>query len=288
MSGSAATTDETGTLLEADLLRLTKHQGLGNDFLIALESLNPGLEPDPELARSVCNRHLGIGADGLIISLTPAEAGNDSCMVLLNADGSEAEISGNGIRCLGQALLRNVGVSEGDLRIETPGGVRQLRSVRGDADGEIWFRVDMGQMSDGPEAGRETKRYRAQRFATQRIGNPHLVLLVDDTESIDLPADGPLLESDYDDGMNIHFIDVVSPSEIRLRVWERGAGVTEACGSGATVAAAVAHQWGLVGEHVQVSMPGGVSTVEVTDHGILLTGPAVFVGEVAYPWAKTN
>ncbi len=270
------------------MLRLTKHQGLGNDFLIALESQNPGIQPDPELARSICERHLGIGADGLILSLNPAEESNDSCMVLLNADGSEAEISGNGIRCLGQALLRNQGVSEGDLRIETPGGVRHLHSVRGDADGEIWFRVDMGDMTPGPEAGPETKKYRAERFATQRIGNPHLVLLVDDTDAVDLEADGPKLESDYGDGMNIHFIEVVSPDEIRLRVWERGAGVTEACGSGATVAAAVAHRWGLVGEHVRVAMPGGLSTVEVTGGGILLTGPAVFVGEVAYPWTKPN
>ncbi|MGB3412917.1 MAG: diaminopimelate epimerase [Microthrixaceae bacterium] len=269
-------------------MRLTKHHGLGNDFLVALEALNPGLTPDPDLARAICDRHLGIGADGLILSLEPAEQSNDSCMVLLNADGSEAEISGNGIRCLGQALLRHEGISEGDKRIETPGGIRQLRSVRGDADGEIWFQVDMGTMTSGPDAGPATERYGAQRFATQRIGNPHLVLLVDDADDVDLEADGPALEADYGDGMNIHFINVASQDEINLRVWERGAGVTEACGSGATVAAAVAHGWGLVGDHVQVSMPGGVSTVEITEHGILLTGPAVFVGEVAYPWPTTN
>lgn len=274
--------------VEADLLRLTKHQGLGNDFLVALESLNPGLVPDPDLARAICDRHLGIGADGLILSLDPAEASDDSCMVLLNADGSEAEISGNGIRCLGQALLRHDGISEGDLRIETPGGVRQLRSVRGDTDGEIWFQVDMGNMTPGPEAGQATRRYGARRYATQRIGNPHLVLLVEDLDQVNLQVDGPALEADYGDGMNIHFIDVVSPEELRLRVWERGAGVTEACGSGATVAAAVAHDWGLVGDHVRVSMPGGVSTVDIAEHGILLTGPAVFVGEVAYPWVRTN
>ena len=99
--------DAVAGKLEPDLLRLTKHHGLGNDFLVALESLNPGLVPDPDLARSICDRRLGIGADGLLLSLDPAESTDDSCMVLLNADGSEAEISGNGIRCLAQALLRH-------------------------------------------------------------------------------------------------------------------------------------------------------------------------------------
>ncbi|HTN99174.1 MAG TPA: diaminopimelate epimerase [Microthrixaceae bacterium] len=269
------------------MLRLTKHHGLGNDFLVALESLNPGLVPDPDLARSICDRRLGIGADGLLLSLEPAESTDDSCMVLLNADGSEAEISGNGIRCLAQALLRNEGLSEGDLRIETPGGVRHLRSVRGDADGEIWFQVDMGIMTDGPEPGPATRRYPALRYATRGIGNPHLVLLVDDSETVNIGIDGPSLESDYTEGMNVHFVDVLSDDEIRLRVWERGAGLTEACGSGATVAAAVAHEWGLVGDHVRVSMPGGTATVDISERGLMLTGPAVFVGEVVYPWPRT-
>ena len=140
----------------------------------------------------------------------------------------------------------------------------------------------MGNMTDRPEPGLATRRYPAQRFATQGIGNPHLVLLVDDADKVDLGVDGPLLEADYKEGMNVHFVDVASKDEIRLRVWERGAGVTEACGSGATVAAAVAHGWGLVGDQVRVSMPGGVATVDISDRGLMLTGPAVFVGRGAY------
>lgn len=265
------------------MLRLTKHHGLGNDFLVALAEVNPDLTPDPDVARAVCDRRRGVGADGLILSLPPSEADNDACMILLNADGSEAEISGNGIRCLGQALLRGSGRSEGDLRIETAGGVRQLRTVRGDADGEVWIQVDMGPASAGPELGPRSLEHPAERRATRDIGNPHLVLLVDDPDTIDLTVDGPTLESEYPDGINVHFVRVEAPDRLRLRVWERGAGVTEACGSGATVAAAVAHEWGLVGEHVEVSMPGGDAVVDVTGSTLLLTGPATFVAEVQVP-----
>ena len=268
---------------EHHLLRLTKHHGLGNDFLVALADQNPDLQPDAARARAVCDRRSGVGADGLILALAPSEPENDACMVLLNADGSEAEISGNGIRCLGQALLRHDGRSEGDLRIETAGGVRELRTVRGDADAEIWMQVDMGAAGDGPEPGPLTLGYGARRSATREIGNPHLVLLVDDPARVDLAVDGPALEAEYPGGMNVHFVAVTGPDELSLAVWERGAGITEACGSGATVAAAVANEWGLVGEHVSVVMPGGGAIVDITGTTLLLTGPAVFVAEVVVP-----
>ena len=268
---------------EHHLLRLTKHHGLGNDFLVALAQLNSDLLPDAALARAVCDRRRGVGADGLILSLAPSEPENDACMVLLNADGSEAEISGNGIRCLGQAILRHEGRSEGDLRIETASGVRELRSVRGDADGEVWIQVDMGAAGDGPEPGPLTLGYGATRSATRDIGNPHLVLLVDDPARVDLGTDGPMLEAEYAGGINVHFVAVTGPDEVSLVVWERGAGITQACGSGATVAAAVAHEWGLVGEHVRVVMPGGEAVVDVSGPTLLLTGPSSFVAEVVIP-----
>lgn len=265
------------------MLRLTKHHGLGNDFLVALDAVNPGLVPDPEVARAVCDRRLGIGADGLIYALAPAEAGNDACMVLLNADGSEAEISGNGIRCLGQALLRRAGRHEGDLRIETAGGIRDLHTVRGDSDGELWIRVDMGAVKPGPDAGPQTRSYPASRHALLDIGNPHLVLLVDDPAAVDLESDGPRLEGEYPSGMNVHMVRVVDRDHLDLRVWERGAGITQACGSGAAAAVAAAHWWGLVDERVGVRMPGGEAVVEVDGEHLLLTGPAQFIAEVTVP-----
>ena len=265
------------------MLRLTKHHGLGNDFLVALDALNPELVPDPEVARQVCDRRLGVGADGLIYALAPAEAGHDACMVLLNADGSEAEISGNGIRCLGQALLRQAGRHEGDLRIETAGGVRDLHTVRGDSDGEIWIRVDMGAVKPGLDAGAQTLSYPAARHELLDIGNPHLVLLVDDPAAVDLTSDGPRLEAEYPSGMNVHFVRVLDRGQLDLRVWERGAGITQACGSGAAAAVAAAHGWGLVDERVAVRMPGGEAVVEVDGDDLLLTGPAQFIAEVNVP-----
>ena len=265
------------------MLRLTKHHGLGNDFLVALDSLNPGLVPDPDIARRVCDRHRGVGADGLIYGLRAAEPGNDACMVLLNANGSEAEISGNGIRCLAQALMRRDGRSEGDLRIETAGGVRQLRTVRGDSDGEIWIQVDMGAVTPGPDAGPQTLAFSAERHELLDIGNPHLVLLVEDPERIDLASEGPRLESEYPAGMNVHLVRVPARDRLELRVWERGAGITRACGSGAAAAVAAAHRWGLVDQRVGVVMPGGEAVVEVDGDHLLLTGPAEFIAEVDVP-----
>ena len=265
------------------MLRLTKHHGLGNDFLVALADQNSELTIDPALARSLCDRHRGIGAEGLILSFPPSEEGNDACMVLLNADGSEAEISGNGIRCLGQALLRQEGRSEGDLRIETAGGVRQLRSIRGSAETEIWIQVDMGAATAGPTLGPLSQAYPALHRGTFNIGNPHLVLVLeseDQLQQLDLAAVGQRLESEYSEGINVEFVYVHSTDHMQLVVWERGAGITEACGSGATVAAAAAHSMGLVGEQVRVSMPGGEAQVAISDSTLLLTGPSVFIAEV--------
>lgn len=265
------------------MLHLTKHHGLGNDFLVALAADNPDLVPDPAVARALCDRRTGLGADGVLYALAPSEPEHDACMVLLNSDGSEAEISGNGIRCLGQALLRAEGQSEGALSIETPGGVRTLRTVRGDADAELWIQVDMGPAHPGPELGPATQDFASDRAATIDIGNPHLVLLVRDPDRIDLADVGPTLESDYADGINVHVVAVEARDRIRLRVWERGAGITMACGSGAVAATVAAQDWGLVEDRVHVEMPGGAAIVERSDSTMLLTGPAVFVAEVRVP-----
>jgi diaminopimelate epimerase len=265
------------------VLHLTKHHGLGNDFLVALSADNPDLAPDPAVARALCDRRTGIGADGLLYALEPAEPGHDACMVLLNSDGSEAEISGNGIRCLGQALWRSAGQSEGTLHVETPGGVRMLRTVRGDADAELWIQVDMGGAHPGPELGPASEAFPADRRATVDVGNPHLVLLVADPERVELSTVGPELEADYEAGINVHVVAVDARDRLRLRVWERGAGITMACGSGAVAATVAAHDWGLVDDRVQVAMPGGDAVVERSGTTMLLTGPTVFVAEVRVP-----
>lgn len=262
---------------------MTKHHGLGNDFLVALATDVGDLVPDPEVARALCDRRRGVGADGLIYGLAPARDEHDACMVLLNSDGSEAEISGNGIRCLAQAILRSAGQTEASLQIETPGGVRTVRTVRGEPEAELWLQVDMGPARPGPELGAASAEFAADRRATVDLGNPHLVLLVRDPDRVDLEEVGPRLEADYPAGINVHAVAVEARDRLRLRVWERGAGITMACGSGAVAATAAAQDWGLVDDRVQVLMPGGTATVERGEGTMLLTGPTVFVAEVRVP-----
>lgn len=261
---------------------LTKYHGLGNDFLVLFA---PSIPPDAaSLARRVCHRHRGVGADGLLV-LTPADRpGIDAVMSLFNADGSTAEISGNGIRCVGQALVRQRGVSEAVLVVETLAGDRDLVVAPGGSPHEVLVRVDMGTARPGPALVREpvAPSVVPRRAATYDIGNPHLVVLVDDPASVDVAHDGPLLERDYPEGMNVHFIAPASDGSLTLRVWERGAGVTEACGSGAVVAALAAHEWGLVGARVTVRMPGGAADVVVGDH-LTLVGPSEYIASIELP-----
>ena len=265
-------------------MRLLKHHGLGNDFLIALEEVDGPLHGDATLARAVCDRRRGLGADGFIIGARPetgavSEDGRpiDLVMHLWNADGSRAEMSGNGIRCLGQALALARDDHEANYRIATDGGVRDL-VVHDDADHRFAsVRVTMGLLSDGPTIPASVaERLAAHRIATADLGNPHIVVLVDDLATVDLVGTGSWVESQFDAGINVEFIAIGDePDTLDLLVWERGAGVTEACGTGATAAAVLAHRWGLVGREVRVDMPGGSADVVVPTDA---TGEPVLIG----------
>ncbi len=262
-------------------MRLTKHHGLENDFLITFAPRFPAGVAD--LARRLCARHRGIGADGLIV-LTPSPRGGvDHVMGLWNADGSRAEISGNGIRCAAQAIARGRGVDTGTFVVETLAGDRTLVLTPGAAPHEVLVEVDMGAVRPGPALAREpvAPTVTPRRAGTFDVGNPHLVVLVDDPSEVDLHLAGPALEADYPDGINVHF---VAPHDdtVTLRVWERGAGITAACGSGATVAAFAAHEWGLIGARVRVEMPGGTAEVLVGERCTLI-GPSVYIAEIESP-----
>jgi diaminopimelate epimerase len=286
--------------------RLTKHHGLGNDFVVHLTD-DPSAFDDRgawvERAPRWCHRHRGVGADGLLVGLHGAGASAadvDLMMLLVNADGSIAEMSGNGIRCLAQAEAMRRNQERGSLRIATDAGLRTVEFAATDTprrhQGVIEASVDMGPAKPGPaaaEARREaptaaleaaTLGLDATAEATFDLGNPHLVLLVADPEAVALEAAGPLHEAGFAGGMNVHFV-AATPGEadaITMRVWERGAGVTEACGTGATAAARAAHEWGLVGERVTVHMPGGDVSVLVGDP-MVLRGPSEFVAGIVVP-----
>jgi diaminopimelate epimerase len=270
-------------------MHLAKLHGLGNDFLVLVD-LDDATPIDAGLAMALCDRRRGIGADGLI-RVSPGTEGADVTMTLRNADGSLAEMSGNGIRCLALAVARHRGVEELDLTVATGGGVRTL-SLRATVAGAADVEVDMGKARPGPEPDTGwlslpvTARLLAgpegefPGLATLDLGNPHLVVLVDDPASVDLAEAGPVAERQFRDGVNVGFV-APAPGEVDaldLRVWERGAGITEACGTGATAAAAAANDWGLVGERVTVHLPGGDVRVDVGDT-LVLAGPAVHVAD---------
>lgn len=268
-------------------MHLTKHHGLGNDFLIALDETNGGdaSAVGADLARRWCDRRRGIGADGLIRGESPTDeqqaAGIDVVMHLFNADGSRAELSGNGIRCLGQAVARAREMTSGTVTVLTDAGRRPLEVTPGADPATAVVSVGMGVPAAGPRIPDPLAEQLDGRVGTVDMGNPHLVLLVDDPASVDVAHQGAWLERQFPEGVNVEFIAVPDPGTIELRVWERGAGITEACGTGACAAAHEARRWDLAGDRVRVRMPGGdAEVVHEADGSVTLIGPAVLIGDV--------
>ena len=265
-------------------MQLTKHHGLGNDFLVLLDlEADPALRFDADLASVLCDRRRGIGADGLI-RVGPATPEADVTMELRNADGSRAEMSGNGIRCLGQAVARAWGHETIDLAVGTDAGLRRLRVRPGPDPTTVEVEVDMGSAGPGPQLSALPALVEALKSATVDMGNPHLVLLVDDPAAVDLASLGPACQDGFAEGINVELIAPVPESvdTLELLVWERGVGITRACGTGACAAAAAAHDWGVVGERVTVRMPGGEVKVAL-GATVTLSGPATYVADIEVP-----
>ncbi len=266
-------------------VRLSKLHATGNDFLVTV-ALDGGTAPGAERARTICDRHRGIGADGLI-TLLPGTDGADCTMELRNADGGIAEMSGNGVRCLAWVAVREGLGASGSLVVDTEGGRRTLTlDVEG---GELRAATaDMGPVTFEPaeipiatasafdlEATFHGTTYRGDAAG---MGNPHLVLLVDDPATARVTQHGPHLEVDerFPNRTNVEFIAPSADGGLMMRVWERGVGETLSCGTGACAAAAVAHRRRLVGTETVVHVPGGDLTVTLGDT-VLLGGPVVHV-----------
>jgi diaminopimelate epimerase len=265
-------------------VRLTKHHGLGNDFLVLAED-SESHSPDPTLARAVCERHVGIGADGLL-HLGPGRDGADVSMVLLNADGSRAEMSGNGIACLAQAAVLADRATLPVVRVATDVGPRAVELLAGEAPRTHLATVSMGAAIVGDDEPEWTDGdiLRATRVS---IGNPHLVLhaarpeLVEDREWI--TRVGRRANDAIPGGINV---EVVTSTEdgLTMDVYERGVGLTLACGTGACAAAAAAQRWELTGERVAVAMLGGATKIDLSGPEVRMTSPVVFIGSIEYPW----
>jgi len=250
----------------------TKMHGLGNDFVL-LDCMHTRHHDLSALAATLCDRRRGIGADGLL-ALLPSDVA-DCRMRIFNADGSEAAMCGNGIRCIAlYARNRRILTADSAL-IETMSGIRR-----------VWFTgsgrvtVDMGipQVADAPT--RLTTAHTAAYVTAVSTGNPHGVVFVDNVANFDVCGIGPQLECHpiWPDRANIEFVQVTAPHNLRQRTWERGVGETDACGTGACAAAAAAVSQHLATWPVTVDLNGGPLTIDCTDDGhLLMTGPAVEV-----------
>jgi diaminopimelate epimerase len=272
---------------------LSKLHATGNDFLV-LDARRAPEAPGsgPEAVAALCDRHRGVGADGFIV-LSGAAGAADCAMTLINADGHPAEVSGNGLRCLAWAAVCS-GLGDGKrIVVETKAGIRSV-DVELDSAGEVATAIaDMGPVTfepaaiplDAPSAFDLEVSYHGVTYRGDAagMGNPHLVLIVDDPESARVTQHGPHLEEDarFPNRVNVEFIAPgPRPDAIRMRVWERGVGETLSCGTGACAAAAVAARRQLVSDdRVVVHVRGGDLVVELGET-IRLGGPVSHVFDV--------
>ncbi len=270
-------------------MRFTKMQGLGNDYLYVY-----GEVPDNiiELSKRLSDRHFGAGSDGMIY-ISPSDKA-DFMMRIFNADGSEAKMCGNGIRCVGKYVYEKGYTKKTKLLIDTLSGVKTLDlKLKGDRVEAVT--VDMGTVKVGGEMYLDLKEGLTDSPDNELIctpvsvGNPHAVFFVESVQAIGLPQIGPLIEHHeaFPGGVNAEFVEVKSKDTLRMRVWERGSGITMACGTGACASAAAAVSKGFCSPDTPITLvlDGGALEITVSaDYEVSMTGPAEFVyeGEVDF------
>lgn len=278
------------------MIKFTKMHGLGNDY-VYMDCTKSGVPDNVEtLAQFVSDRHFGVGSDGLILICA-----SDICdfkMKMYNMDGSEAEMCGNGIRCVGKFVYDKGLTNKTNITVETLAGVKVLNlNVK---NGKVeTVKVDMGEpileaeeipvISDEKE---QVKNLNIEaldkklKFTCVSMGNPHAITIVEDVDNFDVEKYGSVLEIDkhFPEKSNIEFIQIIDRNTIKMRVWERGSGETMACGTGASATAVACNLNGLVEDEVTVKLLGGDLNIKWNkeDNHIYMTGPAttVFEGEI--------
>jgi diaminopimelate epimerase len=259
-------------------MRLTKHHALGNDFLVLLDPTDT--QPaGGDLASFVCDRHRGIGADGLL-HVGPGTNGADVTMRLWNADGGSAEMSGNGISCLVQAAVMGGLVVPPRVTVWTDAGFRSIRVAATAERHTDHMTVDMGLAKVGEDETQWLDEHTI-RAAQVDIGNPHLVLHVPDLDApVDLEARGEEINELVPGGINVELIaSGPGDGDLTMHVYERGVGLTLACGTGACASAAAAVAWGLAPSHVRVHQPGGTAEIDVGET-IVMSVPVSYIGAI--------
>nr|WP_240473408.1 diaminopimelate epimerase [Ferrimonas senticii] len=267
-------------------MKFSKMHGLGNDFMV-IDGVTQHLYLSPGLIRRLADRHTGVGFDQLLLVEPPYDPELDFHYRIFNADGSEVEQCGNGARCFAR-FVRQRGLIQRDLiRVSTQAGPLTLKLEDNDK-----VSVNMGVPNFEPaslpfRANKIEKTYLLQAdkqavlAGAVSMGNPHCVLQVDDIDSAPVDTLGPLLERHerFAKGVNVGFMQVLSPEHIKLRVFERGVGETRACGTGACAAAVIGQHQGLLGERVRVDLPGGTLNIRWRGPGqsVQMIGPATHV-----------
>ncbi len=287
----------------AEPLRIWKYHGTGNDFIM-LEDLADEHPLSAELVAALCHRGFGVGADGVIRVTRGIDAGEDFFMDYRNADGSLAEMCGNGIRCLGKLVYEHGLTSETELDVGTRGGTKHLGlDVRDDVVRSVTVGMGAPAFARGqiPMVGPVDEVFLMQPFdldgrtvdaSAVSMGNPHLVLFFEgDLDAIDVRGLGPAIEHDhrFPERTNVEFVTVEGRG-LKVRVWERGSGETLACGTGACAALVAANEAGLVPSRADVRFPGGALVVDRTPDQVLLTGPAerVFEATLERAWLESR
>jgi diaminopimelate epimerase len=275
-------------------LAFTKMHGLGNDFIV-FDAAGPDEVPSSATLRRLADRRTGVGFDQALVLEPPRRAGTDVYYRIFNADGSEVEQCGNGARCIARLVATRVSRRDRPLLMDSPGGLVEARLRR---DGSV--SVAMGVPDFAPAAlpfaaEHEAPSYHLDlssgpvEFGAVSIGNPHAVIRVRSVDDAPVDSVGPEMENHarFPRRVNVGFLEIVAPDHVRLRVFERGVGETQACGTGACAAVAVARRHGPLAEEVRVDLPGGRLTVQWPGPGepIWLTGPAetAFEGHVDVP-----
>lgn len=269
-----------------------KMQGAGNDFVF-IEDFKHSITDECKVAKKLCDRHFGIGADGLVIVRDSEVA--DSKMVIINSDGSRANMCGNAIRCFGKYVYENNIIDSTKFSVETGDGIKDIEIILEDNKVK-YIRVYMGKASyDGKDIPLTyleklvdtnvevmDKNY---KMTTVLMGVPHTIIF-EDNEEYDVLEDGPKIEKFnlFKEGTNVNFVKIIDKNHIRVNTWERGAGATLACGTGCSASVVVSKKLGLVdkNDEIFVKAPGGELIIEVLEDDVYMKGPAkvVFEGKV--------
>lgn len=254
------------------MVNFYKYEGAGNDFIM-INNLDNKLKLTPNYIKSLCDRHFGIGADGLILLEESDKA--DCFMNYYNSDGSIAEMCGNGARCTAKFFLEQTNQTLNEIKLETRAGVKNIKINKDDT-----YSVDMGVPvfihSDFPS---DTLNLEGFDFNCVSMGNPHAVTIVDKLESIDIKTIGPKIENDshFPNKINVEFVEKIDDLNYRVKVWERGCGETLACGTGACAVFSVLNKIENFDKEITLEFPGGKLYLSKNEQGhVILRGPATF------------